>query len=92
MKLSPVQLTALRSIDAYIRVWVAWSQDPVDVKLAALFRRGAYSNRTLDALQQLGLYVPAAGPTIVGGGRAPMLTEKGKAALAASVSVPEERP
>ena len=81
-KLSERQLEALRSIAAYIRVWVDWSQDPDDIQRAALFRRGAWSTRTLGALEQRGLYEPARGPNITGGGRAPLLTDKGKAVLA----------
>lgn len=81
MKLSERQLAALRSIAAYIRVWVHWSRESKDIALAGLYRRGAYSKRTLESLRRLGLYVPGAGPKIVGDGHAPVLTDEGRTAL-----------
>lgn len=81
MKLTDRQLAALRSIAAYIRVWVHWSRDPADRVLAAPYRRGSFSSQTLASLQRLGLYT-SGGPRVLGGGQAPILTEEGARVLA----------
>ena len=80
-------LWGLRCYDAYIRVWVAWSTDPKDVEMATKVRQGFDASRGLWArvrnyLEREGYIVHAAGPSIIGGGRAPIITEKGQKALA----------
>lgn len=89
----PEHLHGLRCYAAYWRVWVEWSTDPRDVEMARRVRQndvrsGALPRRVINYLVREGYVIHAAGPAIIGGGYAPLITDKGKAKLAESNACP----
>jgi hypothetical protein len=72
----------LRSIAAWIRVWVGWSQDKKDIELSSSWQRGAgIGSAALTWLKAQGYVRTGEGKEVVGGGRAPVISEAGLAWL-----------
>lgn len=78
VKLPPAQSRALRCIAAYWRVWVEWSQDSSDVKLAAFVRQGRIGSRTWDVLRKKEMIDTTKRKDILGGGQATPVTDRAR--------------
>lgn len=77
-ELSRAQIRALRCIAAYWRVWVEWSQDVNDVRLAMVVREGRIGTSTWNALVKRGMLDLEKRRDILGGGQATPLSDRGR--------------